>query len=164
MSQHSLQSSYREKLIEHLFIGELLKHSWTNRNCALAIARPEVDNGGYDVVAEEGNVVRHIQLKAAHHRAAASEQKVHVALGQKPAGCLVWILFDAETLQLGPYLFYGGGSREPLVVDDLKVAKHTKGNSKGVKALRPNIRIVPKSLFRRYETIESLYTALFASV
>ena len=123
MSQHSQQSSYREKLIEHLFVGELLKYSWTNRNCALAIARPEVDNGGYDVVAEEGDVVRHIQLKAAHRRAVANGQKVHIALSQKPAGCVVWILFESDTLQLGPYLLFGGGPREPLVVDDFEGGK-----------------------------------------
>jgi hypothetical protein len=107
MSQHFLQSSYREKLIEHLFVGELLKHSWAHRDCALALAKPEVDNGGYDLVAEDGDVVRHIQLKAAHHSAKAKSQKVQVALAQKPAGCLVWIYFDEETLKLGPYLFFG---------------------------------------------------------
>lgn len=75
MSQHFLQSSYREKLIEHLFIGELLKYSWAKRGCALAIAKPEVDNGGYDVVAEDRNVVRHIQLKAAHRTAKAQPKR-----------------------------------------------------------------------------------------
>jgi hypothetical protein len=45
----------------------------------------------------------------------------------------------------------------------LKVAKHTKGNSAGVKAERPNIRIVPKTRFQSYETIQALYAALFTS-
>jgi len=44
MEQHYLKSSFREKLIEHLFIGELLKLSWLEGGCALEIAKPEVDN------------------------------------------------------------------------------------------------------------------------
>ena len=48
MNKHSEQSSYREKLIEHLFIGELLKLSWTNGDCQLEVGKPEVDNSGYD--------------------------------------------------------------------------------------------------------------------
>lgn len=138
MSQHSLQSSYREKLIEHLFIGELLKHSWRCRGCSLEIARPEVDNCGYDLVAEENGVVRHIQLKAAHLNARAASQKVHVALASKPSGCIVWTFFHEETLDLGPFLFFGGGAGDSLPdLSRFKIARHTKGNAAGVKAERP---------------------------
>lgn len=42
-SQHSHHSSFREKLIEHLLIGELLMYSWRKRDCSLEISRPEVD-------------------------------------------------------------------------------------------------------------------------
>lgn len=49
MSQHFLQSRFREKLIEHLFIAELLRHSWHRRECSLEIARPEVENRGCKV-------------------------------------------------------------------------------------------------------------------
>lgn len=162
MSQHFLQSSYREKLIEHLFVGELLKHSWHHRKCALAIAKPEVDNGGYDIVAEEGDVIRHIQLKAARQGAAAASQKVHRALCGKPAGCVVWIQFDEASLGLGPYLFFGNGPKERLSVNDFKLAKHTKANAAGVKAERPNVHVVPRSEFRKIETIAELYVELFA--
>ncbi|MBL4761454.1 MAG: hypothetical protein JKY93_01990 [Gammaproteobacteria bacterium] len=52
MSKHNEHSSYREKLIEHLFAGELLKLSWFEHDCGLEIAKPEVDNSGYDIIAE----------------------------------------------------------------------------------------------------------------
>ena len=51
MSEHSLHSSYREKLIEHLLIGELLKFSWLSKDSTLEIAKPEVDNSGSDIIA-----------------------------------------------------------------------------------------------------------------
>ena len=39
MTEHSLHSSYREKLIEHLLIGELLKLSWKTKNFSLEISK-----------------------------------------------------------------------------------------------------------------------------
>ena len=86
MSKHNEHSSYREKLIEHLFIGELLKLSWINHDCGLEVAKPEVDNSGYDVLTECYGIVRHIQLKASHIEASTSQQKIHVKLADKPSG------------------------------------------------------------------------------
>lgn len=65
-SKHTDHSSNREKLIEHLFIGELLKLSWIQGDCQLEVAKPEVDNSGYDVIVEANQIIRHIQLKASY--------------------------------------------------------------------------------------------------
>lgn len=64
MSKHTNHSSFREKLIEHIFVGEILKLSWLQGDCAIEIARPEVDNSGYDLIAEHLGLIRHIQLKS----------------------------------------------------------------------------------------------------
>lgn len=74
MSKHNEHSSYREKLIEHLFIGELLKLSWLKHDCGLEVAKPEVDNSGYDVLVECYGIVRHIQLKTSHFGSSTSQQ------------------------------------------------------------------------------------------
>ena len=50
--QHTEKSSFREKLIENLFIWELLKLYWKKGNCEIEIAKQEVDNTGYDLLAE----------------------------------------------------------------------------------------------------------------
>ncbi len=162
MDQHFLKSSFREKLIEHLFIGELLKHSWKDGTCSLEIAMPEVDNQGYDLIAEESGVVRHIQLKAAHLDARAAKQKVHIALGNKPSGCVIWVYFNENTLDLGPFLFFGAGAGEPLPdVASFKVAKHTKANAEGVKSERPEIREIQKGKFRTLSSMKEIYDVLF---
>ena len=165
LEQHYLNSSYREKLIEHLFISELLKVSWKAGTCSLEIAKPEVDYQGYDLVAEENGVVRHIQLKASGLSAKASRQKVHVALASKPSGCVVWIYFNERTLELGPFLFFGSAAGEPLPdLSGLRVARHTKGDARGLKAERPDIRVINKGQFVRYGSIEALYEVLFGVV
>jgi hypothetical protein len=45
-----------------------------------------------------------------------------------------------------------------------KVGRHTKGDRNGVKAERPNTRIVPKRRFRRLATIEEVAAALFGGL
>ncbi|ARU58335.1 hypothetical protein OLMES_4327 [Oleiphilus messinensis] len=161
-NKHTEHSSYREKLLEHLFVGELLKLSWTNGDCEIEVAKPEVDNSGYDVIIESNGVVRHIQLKASYHGGKTSKQKVHVKLGTKPSGCVVWMYFDEETLELGPYLFFGGAPGERLPsIEMAKIAKHSKGDSSGYKAERPNIRELNKSDFTVYKSVSELHAALF---
>jgi hypothetical protein len=162
MKEHSLNSSFREKIIEHLFIGELLKLSWVNGDYSLEVSKPEVDNSGYDLIIEANGILRHIQLKAAFVGAKTSRQNVHVSLASKPSGCVVWVYFNQNNLELGPFLFFGGKPGSPLPsLENLKVAKHAKGDADGHKAERPNIRIINKGRFERYETIKDLYSALF---
>ena len=162
MSKHSEHSSYREKLIEHLFVGELLKLSWQNGDCQLEVAKPEVDNSGYDVIIEANRIVRHIQLKASFVGSKTSRQKIHVKLADKPSGCVIWIYFNENTLDLGPFYFLGGMAGKPLPsILGEKVAKHTKGDQDGHKAERPNIRELNKGDFTKYETIHDIYNVLF---
>ena len=164
MSKHTEHSSYREKLIEHLFVGALLKRSWCEGTCSLEIASPEVDNSGYDLIAEDGGIVRHIQLKASKLGGATARQKVHMRLATKASGCVVWIYFDEHTLELGPFYFYGGAPGEALPgLEGAKVARHVKGDQYGNKAERPNIRDLNKGQFTAYPTIEALYLALFGT-
>lgn len=161
-ARHSEHSSFREKLIEHLLIGELLKYSWKNGDCSLEISRPEVDRAGYDLVAENGRYLRHIQLKGSEKGATTATQTVHVALGGKPSGCVVWVYIDDDSLQLGPFLFFGGEPGRPLpCLSSFRVSRHTRGNAQGVKAERPNHRNVPQGKFEALDTIEELWSRLF---
>ena len=124
--------------------------------------KPEVDNAGCDVVLEENNIIRHIQLKTSKLGAKASGQKVNVRLANKPSGCIVWIIFDEDTLELCSFYFFGAEAGKPLTgLENAKVAKHTKANADGIKSERPNIRIINKKQFDRYDNIEALYNVLF---
>ena len=49
---NSRDSSSREKLIEHLFIGELLRSLWQLKLRGVEILRAETDAAGYDLVIE----------------------------------------------------------------------------------------------------------------
>ncbi len=51
-ASHYAESSAREKLVEHVFLGELLRGLWRRNVRDLEILRPEVDSGGYDLALE----------------------------------------------------------------------------------------------------------------
>ncbi|WP_252274007.1 hypothetical protein [Pseudomonas subflava] len=164
MEEHSIHSSYREKLIEHLLIAELLKCSWQLKDYSLEVSKPEVDRSGYDLIAEANGYIRHIQLKASFTGSVTSQQKIHVSLAKKPSGCVVLVYFDKDTLELGPFLYYGAAPGQPLPsLESFKVARHTKGNAEGVKAERPNLRVLNKRHFTRFEDIQGLYSQLFGA-
>lgn len=159
------QSVYREQLLEHLLIGDLLKYSWLQAGATLEVSQPSIDRSGHDVVLEANGVTRHLQLKSSSHVATTPAQKVHVGLASKPSGCVVWTRFDPDTMKLGPFLFFGASPGMALPsLGAFKVAKHTKGNKDGIKMERPNLRIVRRSQFREIADIPSLYVALFGAV
>lgn len=160
--KHYLHSSFREKLLEHLFVAELLKRSWAEHSCDLEIAKPEVDSKGYDLIAEKGGIVRHIQLKSTKRGGNAAHQNIHIALASKPSGCVVWFEFDENTLELGPFRFLGDEPGKKLPpIDHLPVTKHPKANSEGKKTERPQLRKVVKGKFDVIDSFDDLYRVLF---
>jgi hypothetical protein len=59
-------------LLEHLLIGELLKHSWLHHGAELEVSQPVIDRSGHDVVLEANGITRHVQLKASASGASTS--------------------------------------------------------------------------------------------
>lgn len=156
------QSVYRERLLEHLLIGDLLKYSWLHHDAMLEVSQPSVDRAGHDVVLEANGITRHIQLKTSSSTAKTATQKINLGLATKPSGCVIWIRFDPDTLAIGPFLFFGSEPGKPLPpIDQFRIAKHSKGNASGIKADRPNLRVVPLSKFKTVADVAALYDVLF---
>jgi hypothetical protein len=160
----SLQSSRREKLIEHLFVGEVLRVLWQAGVHEVDILRAETDAGGYDIVIELDSIVRHVQLKSSAVKAKTARQNVNLALAKKPSGCVVWVMFDPETLALGPFLWFGDKPGKPLPdINSLPKAKHTKGNAQGEKPERENIRVISKGLFSNVDKVSGIVERLLGA-
>ena len=164
-SQHSEHSSFREKLLEHLLVSEILRYLWLERVTVAEVLKPDVDNGGYDVVLSCGAVTRHVQLKSSFRDASTRSQSVNRRLSEKPSGCIVWVQFDPATLGLGPFLWFGAPPGQSLPdLSAFPVAKHTKGNAQGIKLPRPNIRKVPRSAFSTVASIAELVQRLLGDI
>jgi hypothetical protein len=157
-------SSYRERVLEHQLVGEILRDLWVRKAYAVEVLRSEVDAAGYDVVLEHQAVVRHIQLKATGAGGKRASVGVNIKLCDKPSGCVIWFHFAPDTMRpTGPFYWLGGPAGTRLTERDLgkKLGRHTKGDSTGHKALRESIREVPKRAFDLIPDIRELTTRLF---
>lgn len=161
---HTVRSSYRQMLLEHLIAGEVMKHLRLEETLHLEILKPQVDDSGYDIVLEAGGIVRHVQLKASFEGAKVRSFYINLALAAKPSGCVVLVKFDPGTLDLGPFGFVGGMPGEPLPdLSGFKTTKHTKADSTGTKKERPNLRSLPLSRFEMVDSIPELTIKLFGT-
>jgi hypothetical protein len=139
----------------------LLQCLWRANRRDIEVLRAEIDTSGYDLVIECDGVLRHIQFKSSFHDATTRNVTVHVKLAKKPSGCVIWILFDPDTLRLGPFLWLGAAPGQPLPSLGDRIARHARGDSTGAKAPRPNLRVVGRSRFEQLATMDGVVTALF---
>ena len=153
-------SSARENVLEHLFVGKLLQTLWCKGVHDVEVLRSEVDDCGYDLVIECQGVLRHVQLKSSHREGKASRQTINSKISGKSGGCVVWMLFDAKTLELGPFRWLEG---QPSQLGN-KIGRHAKANSKGIKTSRPNTRVVTKKAFSRIADMDGLVHQLFGDI
>ena len=161
---HAKNSMPRERIVEHLFIGEVLRQCWKNGLTDIEVLRSESDSFGYDLVMERGGIVRHIQLKTALIDGKAAGVKVGLKLMSKPGGCVIWI-FLTRSLSFDHFLWFGGKPGTPLPdIQNLKVAKHNKGNAEGKKAERPAHRVIPRKCFERLPSLDAVLVRLFGSL
>ena len=131
LDSHTTHSGLREQVLEHLFLGELLRCLWRQGHRDIEVLKAEVDNAGYDLVIECNGIMRHIQLKSSYEGAKTNRVKINTALTNKPSGCVIWMVFDPKTVDLGPFYWFGGSPGRPLPSLGDRVAKHTKGDAKG---------------------------------
>jgi len=162
LDSNTHRSSYREAVIEHLFVGEMMRRLWLKGIADFEVLTPQVDDSGYDLVVEANGVTRHIQLKSSFKGASTKQVKASLRLRTKPSACIIWIQFAPKTMKLGEFLWFGGppGERIPEL-KDFRLAKHTRAGSDGVKKERPNQRSIPRSKFVRIDGFDALLAQLF---
>jgi hypothetical protein len=146
-SMHYLHSTLRERIVEHIFVGDVLRWMWQRRLTGVEVLRSEFDAGGYDLVMSYKKIDRHIQFKTTLVNGKTANVKASCKLMDKPSGCIIWITVS-QKLELVSYRWLGGTPGEPFPdILRMSTAKHTKGNAKGEKVERPEHRIIPGASF-----------------
>lgn len=156
---HSLYSSLREKIVEHVFVGEALRALWRRGVFDAEILRSEFDAHGYDLVMGRGKTVRHIQLKTGV-RDRPLPVSVPLALADKPSGCVIWIQID-NSLNMKRFWWFGAEPNEPLPSLGDRRSKRIGRTKEGIRPLREKHRIVYGSRFRPINTLDEVLEALF---
>jgi hypothetical protein len=135
------------------------------RCCGAEVLRADVDAAGYDIVLEVTGQARHIQLKASHSGAATNRQTINRRLADKPSGCVIWIRFDPDSMELGPFGWFGGDPGAALPsLEGFGQAKHTKGDASGAKAYRRNSVILLRRDFEWLAGLDEVLGRLFGPI
>ena len=157
----SRNSVQRERIIEHIFVADVLRRMWQRGIVDVEVLRSEFDAGGYDLVIAFRGITRHIQLKTSIVGGKTRRQTVGLRLMEKPSGCVIWIVATPE-LHPQHYLWFGNAAGEPLPdISRAKIAKHTKANMERTKAERPQHRTIPLSAFVLVPSLDQLLFKLF---
>ena len=163
LALHSLHSTLRERIVEHVFVGESLRALWRQGVVDVEVLRSEFDAHGYDLVMGRGAIVRHIQFKTGI-RKRPSTVSVSQSLALKPSGCVIWICVDLD-LNMGPFWWFGGKPGASL--PDMSVYPNPKRIGRretGERPMRTNHRLVPASKFQRVDTLDALLELLFGNL
>ena len=157
----SLESSFQEKLREHVFISELLQEVWLGERQTVEVLRSDVDNCGYDLLLARSGVMRYVQLKSSRSDAKTNRQIVNNRLADKPGGCVIWLRsWECGRRYRLEYWVLGGKPGEKPDLGN-KIGKHSKADANGYKAERPNTRVISKSSFTKLQTTSELVEWLF---
>jgi hypothetical protein len=157
---HFQNSTLRERIVEHVFVGQALRALWCRGVVDVEVLRSEFDAYGYDLVMGRGPIVRHIQFKTGTS-AKPGDVSISTALGSKPSGCIIWIRVTPQ-LEMGPFFWLGGAPGEPLpLLDAYGSPRRATHNKAGERPLRKNHRVIPGRDFRRLDAFDQVLEALF---
>jgi len=158
INPHFHHSSRREKILENLFSGEVLRELWRRKIYDVDLLHSDIDASGFDVVLELLNGVRHIQLKA------STKRKQIVANGKivdRPSGCIVVMVVSEMDLSFSEFLWFGEElGKSCLDIRSFPKAKHTKADSTGRKANRKDTFKVSVGNFESLSSFSALVDKL----
>jgi hypothetical protein len=156
---HYQHASLRERIVEHIFVGEALRELWRKGVIDVEVLRSEFDAHGYDLVMSRGTIVRHIQFKASTRR-----KPLRVSLSRslfdKPSGCVIWIQVSPD-LQLEQFYWLGGNPGKPLAASDGLRAAKGRRNKDGIRLDRPNHVYIPNAQFELIQDLRGVLAKLF---
>jgi hypothetical protein len=158
-----LYSTLRERIVEHVFVGDALRELWRKGVHDVEVLRSEFDAHGYDLVMSRGKIVRHIQFKTGTQKRPTTVS-LSRALVEKPSGCVIWIKLGPE-LEMGPYYWLGGPPGEPLSsITHYPNSRRVTPNKTGVRPVRKNHFDVPGSAFVARTTLGEILESLFGEL
>ncbi len=160
---HFENSTLRERIVEHVFVGEALRTLWCRGVVDVEVLRSEFDGHGYDLVMARGRIVRHIQFKTGTS-SKPGDVSISMALADKPSGCVLWIRVS-EKLDLRPFFWFGGAPGDPLPpLDGYAIPMRATPNKAGERPSRKDHRLIPGNQFQRLETLNEVLEILFGTL
>jgi hypothetical protein len=157
---HAVHSVLREKIVERVFTGDLLRHLWRLGRYDVEVLYSDFDAYGYDIVVSVGKTLRHVQLKAGL-RASPVRVALSTRLAEKPSACAIWIAVD-RTLAIQGYWWFGNQPGLPIPsMEGFPFANRATPNKDGLRPVRSAHKIVPDKDWVRIDRLEDIAARLF---
>jgi hypothetical protein len=161
--KNSTNSTLRERIVEHVFVGDALRNLWRRGVVDVEVLRSEFDAHRYDLVMERGRIVRHIQFRTGNSKK-PGDTSISLALAGKPSGCVIWIRVAAN-LEMGPYFWFGGAPGQQLPpIAHYPIPLRATHRKSGVRPPRNNHRLVPGEDIRVLGTLDEVLETLFGDL
>lgn len=158
-AEHFQHSQLREKILEHLFVGELLRQLWRRKRFDVEVLRSEFDAHGYDLVITRGSLVRHVQLKSGV-QSKPGRIALSTNLERRGSGCAIWIGVQND-LTMARFYYLGARPGEPFTFGAMATAARRVGRTaRGIRPLRGNHVIAPAAMWQEVNGIEGCIRAL----
>jgi hypothetical protein len=78
---------------------------------------------------------------------------------------VVWIGLNKETLELGPFIWFGGKPDAPLPdISGYPNPKRATHNVEGVRPVRKNHHVLPPAAFTKLKTLDEVVARLFGEL
>ena len=152
-----------EKALEYRFLADVTAELLL-RGVDYDILRGEVDEHGHDIVIEVEGCTRDIQLKAMVKGGRRRRFSLNVKLAGKPSSCVVLTTYDPASFLADSYRVLGEGPGQVLSIDQhAAVAVQPRANANGVKAARPNHRVLTRGNFKTIGDVAGLVDRLFGA-
>ncbi|WP_245435059.1 hypothetical protein [Mesorhizobium sp. WSM3879] len=160
VASNLLYSTLRERIVEHVFVGDALRELWRLGVYDLEVLRSEFDAHGYDLVMARGKIVRHIQFKTGTQKKPGTVS-LSRSLAEKPSGCAIWIRLNPD-LGMGPSFWFGAAPGQRLAaLDGYPNSRRVTPNKTGVRPIRKNHHEVPGAAFVPRSTLREIVADLF---
>jgi hypothetical protein len=147
----SRNSHAYENLVEHVFLADLLRQMWYDREEVVEVAKAQVDSWGYDLVLTVGSKTRHVQLKT------SVPADVSELLIKREGGCVVAVLPSEDAQRVCYRVWEDKSSFSNLPNARRKV--YRRGSEERQK--RSGHRKVSAGLFSKPMSISGLCEVLF---
>jgi hypothetical protein len=148
----SKNSQSYENMVEHLFLADLLRHMWYDREQIVEVAKAQVDSWGYDVVLTADKTTRHVQLKT------STPAKVNERLARREGGCVVAARLDPDASKVR-YRMWEATKRAMAKLPKAKSNVYKRGTER--RRYRVGHRKIATRLFSEQMDIAQLCDALF---
>lgn len=160
----ALRCTHMESILLHALVTEIAEELWRrDHQLDLQVLKDVVGESGFDLVICCNGSTLYIQIKQTRTSVNPEKYSLWHDFSKTQGGCAVVLVHGSENLGIDHYLFFGGGSGEPLppILGFPKTQSPARRATDAGRKLRENLFNVPRQKFQGPLGIPELVDRLF---